>query len=186
MRFGPEVLDVDLYAVLKVRDTATSEEIRRAYRRLVAQSHPDLNRHQEAEAQTARLNVAAGVLLDAHRRAAYDRHRRHVRRDQSERANPRRVARPRGPADWVQPPKQHRSRLSGELRALLESIHPWPARPLSELDGALRRWPPRRHGVVLAIAAVIALGLIAQSRPRSLTVLCGADCPPQPISAAHL
>ncbi len=188
MRFGSEVLNVDLYEVLKVQDSASAEEIRRAYRRQVARSHPDLNRHETAERETARLNVAAGVLLDPVRRAAYDRHRHHQRRAQHRSREEARVlgGPASGPAEWVRPPRPQRQRLSGELRALLKTIHPWPARPLSELDGKLRRWPPRRHGVVLAVAAVIAFGLIAQSRPRSIAFLCGPNCRPQPISAAHL
>jgi curved DNA-binding protein CbpA len=68
--------DVDPYAVLGVAHTATPDEIKAAYRELVAKYHPD--RHQGnpleglAADKLAELNRAYEVLSDPERRAAYD------------------------------------------------------------------------------------------------------------------
>jgi preprotein translocase subunit Sec63 len=67
----------DPYAVLGVARTATPDEIKAAYRELVAKYHPD--RHQGnpleelAAAKLAELNRAYEILSDPERRAAYDR-----------------------------------------------------------------------------------------------------------------
>jgi len=74
MRLGKDVLEADLYGVLGVRPDATEAAIRAAYRRQVRTSHPDLNpEDSDAAARTARLNVAAKVLLDPTLRRTYDR-----------------------------------------------------------------------------------------------------------------
>lgn len=67
----------DPYAVLGVARNASPEEIRAAYRELVARYHPD--RHQGnpleelAAAKLAEINRAYEILSDPERRAAYDR-----------------------------------------------------------------------------------------------------------------
>lgn len=62
----------DYYARLGVSPTATEKEIKLAYRALAKKLHPDLGGDA---AQLAAVNEAADVLLDAKRRAAYDRER---------------------------------------------------------------------------------------------------------------
>ena len=61
----------DLYAVLGVARGAPAREIRRAYRRLARQHHPDLN--GQGPEQFARLAHAYEVLHDPVQRARYDR-----------------------------------------------------------------------------------------------------------------
>ncbi len=71
----PEVKDY--YKVLEVQPEATPEEIKRAYRKLARQHHPD--RHQgkgEAEERFKQIQEAYDTLGDAERRAEYDRMRR--------------------------------------------------------------------------------------------------------------
>ncbi len=66
-------MDDDLYALLGVDRRASSAEIKRAYRRLAVELHPD--RHPddpEAEARFRRINVAYDTLVDPERRARYD------------------------------------------------------------------------------------------------------------------
>ena len=63
----------DYYEVLGVSRNASAEEIRRAYRRLARQYHPDVNKDPEAEERFKEINEAYEVLSDEQRRAAYDR-----------------------------------------------------------------------------------------------------------------
>jgi curved DNA-binding protein CbpA len=69
-------LDFDPYGVLGVARNATPDEIKAAYRELVAKYHPD--RHQGnpleelAAAKLAEINRAYEILSDPERRAAYD------------------------------------------------------------------------------------------------------------------
>ena len=63
----------DYYDVLGVGRTASSEEIKRSYRRLARQYHPDVNNEAGAEAKFKEINEAYEVLSDDRRRAAYDR-----------------------------------------------------------------------------------------------------------------
>lgn len=69
----------DYYALLDVSTQATTEEIKRAYRRLVRLYHPDLN--QEVETRQIKLvNEAYAVLSNPTSRAAYDIRRLEERR----------------------------------------------------------------------------------------------------------
>lgn len=64
----------DYYEVLGVSRDASAEEIRKAYRRLARQYHPDVNKSPEAEARFKEINEAYEVLSDEEKRAAYDRY----------------------------------------------------------------------------------------------------------------
>ncbi len=67
------VVKRDYYDVLDVGRDATNEEIRRAFRKLAFQYHPDRNREDGAEEKFKEINEAYEVLSDANKRAAYDR-----------------------------------------------------------------------------------------------------------------
>ena len=61
------------YTLLGVKQDASADEIRIAYRRRANQFHPDKNRDRnDAAAQMAEINHAYEVLSDADQRAAYD------------------------------------------------------------------------------------------------------------------
>ncbi|MBQ8662146.1 MAG: molecular chaperone DnaJ, partial [Alphaproteobacteria bacterium] len=65
----------DYYEVLEVSRTAGGEEIKKAFRRLAMQYHPDRNPgNKEAEQKFKEINEAYEVLKDEQKRAAYDRY----------------------------------------------------------------------------------------------------------------
>jgi curved DNA-binding protein len=63
----------DYYAILGVARDADQDEIRRAYRKLAREYHPDLNQESDAEDRFKELGEAYEVLSDPDRRARYDR-----------------------------------------------------------------------------------------------------------------
>src|SRR3972149_5488288 len=63
----------DYYEVLEVGRSASPEELRRAYRRLAKQYHPDVNKDDSSEERFKEINEAYAVLSDEERRASYDR-----------------------------------------------------------------------------------------------------------------
>lgn len=62
----------DYYEVLGVSRTAAAEEIKRAYRTLARQYHPDVNSEPEADHKFKEINEAYEVLSDANKRRTYD------------------------------------------------------------------------------------------------------------------
>jgi curved DNA-binding protein len=64
----------DFYQVLGVSRDASQEDIRKAYRRLAREHHPDVSKHPEAESRFKDISEAYDVLSDPESRAAYDRH----------------------------------------------------------------------------------------------------------------
>jgi molecular chaperone DnaJ len=64
----------DYYEVLGINRGASPDDIRRAYRNLAKEFHPDVNKSPEAEGKFKEINEAYAVLSDQERRAAYDRY----------------------------------------------------------------------------------------------------------------
>ncbi len=68
----------DYYATLGVKEDATEEEIKAAYKKLVKQYHPDLHPGDNLAAEKFKeINEANEVLSDKQKRAAYDYERAH-------------------------------------------------------------------------------------------------------------
>ncbi|MDO8586642.1 MAG: molecular chaperone DnaJ [Armatimonadota bacterium] len=64
----------DYYEVLGVPRSATSDEVKKAYRRLARTHHPDVNRHDKAaEEKFKEINEAYEILSDPQKRGVYDR-----------------------------------------------------------------------------------------------------------------
>src|ERR1700736_5099449 len=62
------------YEVLGVKPDASADEIRKAYRKLAKQFHPDINPGKpEAEARFKEISAAYDLLSDSDKRARYDR-----------------------------------------------------------------------------------------------------------------
>ena len=62
----------DYYATLGVPKTASQAEIKKAYRRLARELHPDTNKDPEAEKRFKEANEAHAVLSDPAKRKQYD------------------------------------------------------------------------------------------------------------------
>ena len=63
----------EFYALLGVTREATEADIKKAYRKLAMEYHPDRNPAPEAEARFKEITEAYEVLRDPQKRAAYDR-----------------------------------------------------------------------------------------------------------------
>ncbi len=64
----------DYYEVLGVAKGANADDIKKAFRKMARQLHPDVNKAPDAEAKFKEVNEAYEVLSDDQKRAAYDRY----------------------------------------------------------------------------------------------------------------
>jgi molecular chaperone DnaJ len=64
----------DFYSLLGISRDASEAEIKKAYRKLAMEYHPDRNPTAQAEARFKEITEAYEVLRDPHKRSAYDRY----------------------------------------------------------------------------------------------------------------
>lgn len=97
----------DLYALLGLEPDATSEEVKRAYRKLAHELHPDKNGDEASVEKFKEITNAYRTLSNAAKRRRYDDERRRT-------ANPTRP--------WTGPPRRERgSDLRYRLEVTLET-----------------------------------------------------------------
>src|SRR5690606_32760511 len=67
----------NFYTILGVKEDASQDEIKKAYRKLAVKYHPDKNKgNKEAEEKFKKISEAYDVLGDPKKRAEYDNMRR--------------------------------------------------------------------------------------------------------------
>ena len=64
----------DYYEILGVARDATDDDLKKSYRKLAMQYHPDRNREADAEERFKEISEAYEVLCDGRKRATYDRY----------------------------------------------------------------------------------------------------------------
>ncbi len=67
-------MSASLYDTLGVQESASAEEIKKAYRRLARKYHPDINKESGAEEKFKEINAAYEILKDDTKRKQYDQH----------------------------------------------------------------------------------------------------------------
>lgn len=65
-------MEKDYYKTLGVSKSATADELKRAYRKLALEFHPDKNKSKEAEGKFKEINQAYEILSNPQKRQQYD------------------------------------------------------------------------------------------------------------------
>jgi DnaJ-class molecular chaperone len=65
-------MNSDLYSILEISKDASEQDIKKAYRKLTLQYHPDRNNSSDAEEKIRKINEAYEVLGDKQKRMLYD------------------------------------------------------------------------------------------------------------------
>lgn len=120
----------DYYELLDVPETATTDEIKAAYRRLARQAHPDAGGNSGL---FRLIDQAQATLLDPAKRQAYDRQR-------NEPPPPRAQPKPPPPDDW---------RVEEEEPRYKPGARPWwaePDKPEGLVDRVRLAWADRLPG----------------------------------------
>jgi molecular chaperone DnaJ len=94
------VASKDFYQILGISEKATADEVKKAYRKLAKQYHPDANPNKPEAAETFKqISEAHSVLSDPEKRKKYDTMRRLGAFEPGQQRAPRGGGRPGGPPD---------------------------------------------------------------------------------------
>ncbi|RDU73365.1 J domain-containing protein [Helicobacter aurati] len=63
-----------LYETLNISENASNDEIKKAYRKLAREYHPDVNKSPEAEEKFKEINAAYEILSDSEKKSQYDQY----------------------------------------------------------------------------------------------------------------
>lgn len=63
---------MDFYSILEISPEASSDEIKKSFRRLAKKFHPDVNHDPEAESMFKLIYIAYDILKDNYKRQLYD------------------------------------------------------------------------------------------------------------------
>ncbi len=74
IKFGNKDSFPNFYNILGLEKYATQDEIKRKFRELVKEWHPDKSKQKNSEEKMAQINMAYEVLSDKKRRKKYDRY----------------------------------------------------------------------------------------------------------------
>ncbi len=141
----------DYYAVLGVPRDASAEDVKKAYRKLAMQYHPDRNNgSKDAEEQFKAITEAYDVLRDADKRQVYDRY---------------------GEAGLRGGGAQHVD-LADALNIFMRDFGGFPG--LGDLFGT--RGQPTRSGGDIKLVAELTLAEVAQGVEKSFTVKLLDSC----------
>src|SRR5690242_9119699 len=69
----------DYYKILGVEKSASAQDVKKAFRRLARQYHPDVNSDTDATAKFKEINEAYEVLGDPDKRKKYDEYGAHYK-----------------------------------------------------------------------------------------------------------
>jgi curved DNA-binding protein len=95
---------IDYYSILGIKKTASTDEIKKAYRKLARKHHPDLNPNdKQANLKFQQINEANEVLSDPEKRKKYDEYGEHWKQaEQFEQARGQQQSDRGGEEDWQQ------------------------------------------------------------------------------------
>lgn len=171
MRFEAEILNHDLHALLGVSNSASTEQIRAAYRLQARASHPDLNpQDPEAGRRMALLNRAVRVLLDP----ALRRHYEHARRGVGGAGKAQSYGSQRwyehpesGDVDWGAPDPKTAAPATPAQQAFRRRVRHTGAGMASRAQETLRRVGNEQRLALAALCIALGSGLLVWSHPSN-------------------